>query len=121
MPNSNGVVGHIFQISNGVCDNRKSNLRNSKQIDNSRNSLKPKNNTSGFKGVSYNKKTGKWEAYIGYNFKTIHLGLFTNKKDAIKARVKKEIELFKEYSTLYPKFVECSKDIDKLIDVIINE
>ncbi len=43
-----------------------------------------KNNTSGFKGVSYTKKTGRYNAKIKVNYKSIHLGYF---KTAIEAGV----------------------------------
>ena len=41
-----------------------------------RNTRIPKNNTSGYKGVSYYKKTGKYIALISINKKQIHLGYF---------------------------------------------
>ena len=46
------------------------------------------NNTSGVTGVSRRKtKSGdRWDAKIGFQGKTIHLGSFTNKEDAIRAR-----------------------------------
>ena len=50
----------------------------------------PKNNTSGHKGVSFDKSRGLWCAYIFFHYKKIHLGRFTNKDDAIKARQKAE-------------------------------
>jgi hypothetical protein len=42
-----------------------------------------KNNTSGCKGVSFNKERRKWSASIQYNKKSIFLGLFENKTDAM--------------------------------------
>lgn len=52
-------------------------------------------NTSGYKGVSYTKKTKKWKASI--TFKGIHhyLGSFSNKQDAIDARKEAEEKYFK--------------------------
>lgn len=52
-----------------------------------------KNNTSGTKGVYFNKKLRKWQAYIRVNYKMIYLGVYENKEDAIKARLEKEREL----------------------------
>lgn len=52
-----------------------------------------KNNTSGRKGVYFEKRTGKWMAYITVNKKMIYLGRYDNKEDAIKAREEKEREL----------------------------
>ena len=55
-----------------------------------------KDNTSGHKGVSFNKKTEKWVAFIVIDKKHIHLGTFNNKNDAIFARAKAEIDLKKK-------------------------
>lgn len=44
-----------------------------------------KNNTSGYRGVSYRKRNKKWEAKISINSKTMHLGLFSIPKLAAKA------------------------------------
>ena len=41
-----------------------------------RNTRIPKNNTSGYKGVSYDKKANKYKAQIKVNNKRIYLGLF---------------------------------------------
>ena len=42
----------------------------------SRNQRIQKNNTSGYKGVSYNKRNGNYQTYIKIKFKKIHLGTF---------------------------------------------
>lgn len=55
----------------------------------------PKNNTSGHKGVSWNKSHQKWQAYIGIHGKTIKLGYFDNIEDAIRVREEAEQEYFK--------------------------
>lgn len=79
-------------------DNRKFNLRACKQSDNVKNRSVPKSNTSGFIGVSYNKRGNKWYAYISCD-KVLHsLGYYTNKYDAIVARLKAEKEYFGEFS-----------------------
>ena len=55
------------------------------------------NNTSGITGVSLYKQTNKWRAYIEYNQKYIHLGLFNTKEEAIKARKEAELKYFGKY------------------------
>ena len=60
-------------------DNRFNNLRLATDSQNSRNQKKSKDNTSGFKGVSWDKQHKKWRARIGVNNKTINLGYYTNK------------------------------------------
>lgn len=69
----NGFIDHINGVRN---DNRLCNLREATNQENQRNSLIRKDNTSGFKGVSFHKSTGKWAANIRLNNKLKHLGLF---------------------------------------------
>lgn len=45
-----------------------------------------KSNTSGYKGINWNKKLGKWIARITVDYKTIHLGTFSKLEDAVRAR-----------------------------------
>jgi hypothetical protein len=54
----------------------------------------PKNNTSGHKGVWFDKSRGKWTAYINVHRKKIFLGRYTTIEDAIKARELAEGEYF---------------------------
>lgn len=75
-------------------NNRRYNLRPATQFDNSKNASVPKNNTSGYIGVSWNKQKNKWNAYIMVNYKKKSLGTFVNKEDAIVARLKAEKECF---------------------------
>jgi hypothetical protein len=69
---------------NGL-DNRKRNLRRATRSENAANKAKPKNNTSGYKGVSWHALSNKWRAYIKVNQKWKHLGLFSSAKAAAKA------------------------------------
>jgi len=55
---------------------------------------KPKNNTSGHKGVSWCKSKGMWEAYISVHNKRIHLGRYHDIEDAVKARIEAEEKYF---------------------------
>jgi hypothetical protein len=62
---------------NGIkTDNRIKNLRLATNAQNSQNKGKTKSNTSGYKGVSKCKRTGKWRAQIMVNLKAINLGVF---------------------------------------------
>ena len=54
------------------------------------------NNTSGFVGVRYVGKENMWVAVITVNKKTIYLGYFAVKEDAIRARQEAEILHFQE-------------------------
>lgn len=54
----------------------------------------PVNNTSGVKGVSWNKEKEAWDAYIGIHGKRIRLGRYANFEDAVKARKRAEEEYY---------------------------
>jgi hypothetical protein len=79
-------------------DNRKSELRIIDNSKNQMNSVIKKNNTSGCKGVSWDKRAGKWYAYINVNKKRINLGKYINFEDAVKVRKGAEEKYFGEYS-----------------------
>ncbi|ARK33948.1 AP2/ERF family transcription factor [Lactiplantibacillus plantarum] len=67
-----------------------------------------KNNKSGIRGVSWDSSRSKWEAKITFKQKTIHLGRFDNKKDAINARKKAEKKYF------HPILEKFRRDKDNL-------
>lgn len=69
---------------------------------------KPKNNTSGHKGVSWCKSKGMWEAYISIHNKRIHLGRYHNIDDAVKARVEAEEKYF-------DPLLEVRKDTEEVL------
>ena len=83
--NPNVLIDHI---NRNIYDNRKINLRKTNKQFNSFNE-KPirKNNTSGFKGVTWDKQTNKWAAQITITDKSIKLGRFANKNEAIKISI----------------------------------
>lgn len=57
----------------------------------------PKNNTSGVKGVSWNSKKRKWEAYIKFKGRKCGLGLYADIKDAAAARKAAEQRVFGDF------------------------
>ena len=78
-------IDHINEIKN---DNRISNLREATSSQNQRNRGAQKNNTSGFKGVSFFKRNGKWKSTICVNSNKKHLGYFDNPEEAHQAYCK---------------------------------
>lgn len=72
----------IDHINGDKSDNRICNLREATSLENNRNTEKNSNNTSGFKGVSYHKRIGKWQARSSMNGKRIHLGYFDIPEEA---------------------------------------
>lgn len=59
------------------------------------NTKKYKNNSSGKKGVCWNKRANSWEVSICFQKKKHYLGLYKNLEDAIKARKEAEEKYFK--------------------------
>ena len=62
------------------------NCRWVKTVTNCRNQRVRKDNTSGFKGINFDKKKNLWVARISVDKKRIYLGRFKDLSDAIKAR-----------------------------------
>ena len=84
------VVDHI---DNNSLNNRKDNLRLVTQKQNMRN---PNNKNHRGKKVGVTQCGNKWRTRITINSKSIHLGLFIDEDDAIKARKKAE-EFYNKY------------------------
>ena len=79
-------------------NNQRSNLRASGKAANMRNSVLSKRNTSGFKGVSYFKRTGKWTASVSIEGIQKRLGYFDSPEAAHLAyRVYLESQLGQNY------------------------
>ena len=66
----------IDHIDGDGLNNQKVNLRFCTHAENMRNRDLQKNNTSGYKGVSWSRKNKKWQAHIKYKGKQMGLGLF---------------------------------------------
>lgn len=89
------AIDHI----NGIrSDNRIINLREATLSQNAMNRIKAANNTSGYKGVSFHKQSGKWQASIKINGKQKYLGLFLSQKQAHNAYVNAAKVIFGEFS-----------------------
>ena len=76
----------VDHINHDKHDNRIENLRVVTHRENTKNRTIPKSNTSGFVGVVWCKGRGKWRAQIMVDGRSISLGRFVNKCDAIRAR-----------------------------------
>lgn len=79
-------------------DNRKYNLRIATRSQNNVNRDIQKNNTSGTAGVYKHSQCDKWTANVWRNNKTIYLGLFDTKEEAIAARKDAENKYYGEFS-----------------------
>ena len=92
---------------NKLCVDHKNNIRDDNRIDNLRwvtikencqNVSISSKNTSGYKGVYWDKSFNRWRANIFENGLKVHIGYFESLDDAVKARQKKANEVFGEYT-----------------------
>lgn len=90
----------VDHINRNILDNRRSNLRPATPSQNQINRVALSNNTSGFKGVSFDSKSDKWRAYLIKDGDQLNLGFYTAKEDAAKAYNVKAVELFGEFALL---------------------
>lgn len=90
----------VDHINGDPLDNRKCNLRIIDNKSNSRNQSLRIKNTSGYKGVSWDKRVRKFEAYIHVDYKKISLGFFNKKEDAAKIYNEAALKYFGDYAKL---------------------
>ena len=94
--------GKLIDHRNGdLTDNRIQNLRLASHSENMQNCKIQKNNTSGYKGVSWIASTNKWRSEIAVDKKRKLLGVFDCKMDAIAAYARASKLHHKEFSRLY--------------------
>jgi AP2 domain. len=89
---------YVDHINHNGLDNRKKNLRICTNQENLFNSKISKRNKSGVTGVYFSKDKSKWVADITLNRKTIHLGAFVNKEEAILVRKAAEKKYFGKFA-----------------------
>lgn len=75
----------IDHIDGNGLNNCRDNLRVCTHSQNQHNKKKMKRNTSGYKGVFFNKRDSNWKSMIMVNKKSVFLGYFSNPEDAYKA------------------------------------
>lgn len=91
------TIDHI----NGIrSDNRLCNLRECTRQENLFNMSRSRKNTSGFKGVSLIRSSGKWRSVIKCKGKMTYIGDFEQKEDAAMAYNAKATELFGRFAKL---------------------
>jgi hypothetical protein len=79
-------------------NNRWLNLRAATKAQNSQNRTIRQGNTSGFKGVSWNRNAKKWNAYINVDNRKKHLGYFASAQEAYEAHVAAAAENYGEFA-----------------------
>jgi hypothetical protein len=81
-------------------DNRRANLRRATHGQNMFNKRLYKNSTSGFKGVSQRKGSGRWAAQIQANGAHEYLGQYATAEDAARAYDARALALFGDFARL---------------------
>ena len=81
----------VDHINGRRTDNRIENLRPATRVQNQQNSRKPRNNTSGVKGVYWSRAAKKWQTQCRVNGTKYYLGRFVELTDAARA-----VRLFRE-------------------------
>ena len=92
-------------LNGNGCDNRRCNLRSCTHSQNLRNSRKPahrRGNTcsSKYKGVTWHKQAGKWQAQIGGSSDKPYLGMFDHEKEAAVEYNAEAAKLFGAFANL---------------------
>jgi hypothetical protein len=90
-------VDHID--GNGL-NNQKSNIRNCNRSQNQMNRINQANNTSGYKGVTWNSHVGSWQAQLKVGGKQLYLGCHKNILNAAVAYNDAAIKHFGEFARL---------------------
>lgn len=85
-------------INRDKLDNCRENLRIATRSQNKANSVKHRDNTSGFKGVCFDKSRNRWLATLGFNGKQLYLGRYRDKKEAALAYDNAAKEHFGEFA-----------------------
>ena len=92
--------GMIDHINGNTSDNRIENLRVVNNGQNKQNTFPPSTNTSGYLGVSFHKKSGKWAANIKIDGKMKYLGIHETPELASEAYKKAKAE-FHPFNEVY--------------------
>lgn len=90
----------VDHINGNRQDNRIANLRLATTSENLCNRGKPRNNTSGFKGVSWNTKFQIWQATIKFNGRNKNLGRFASREKAAEAYSKAALQYHGDFANL---------------------
>lgn len=87
----------VDHIHHDTLDNRKSEIRLCTKSQNQHNQERIKLSNTDSKGVHYNKRTHKFQAYIGVNKMNHHLGFYDTYNEAMAVRKQAEIDFHKEF------------------------
>lgn len=86
-------------INGNKLDNRRKNLRNVTHSQNQLHNRIPRNNTSGVKGVTWDKKNKMWQSQIKFGGKNVFLGRYKDLEMAKVARLSSALVIHELYFT----------------------
>lgn len=89
---------HIDHIDGNPSNNRLANLRPATPSQNQANRRLGKNNSSGIKGVCWDRQRHKWSAEVMVNRRKVHLGRFDHLEDAAAAYKNAAHKYFGEFA-----------------------
>lgn len=98
MHNGRWPVSLVDHKNHNTIDDRIDNLREATGTQNNGNRMVGSSNTSGFKGVCWDKRKGKWMAQIKIQRKCKHVGYFSSPEDAHDAYVEAASKAFGEFA-----------------------
>jgi hypothetical protein len=90
----------VDHVNGDGLDNRRENLRPATPSQNNANRRRSSVNSTGFKGVSLYKRTGRFRAYLGIGGTIRHLGYFATADEAARVYDAAAVEVFGEYALL---------------------
>lgn len=90
----------VDHINHDGLDNRKENLREASQQQNTFNTPKTSGRSSAYKGVSWHKRNELWTAYISVDRKKLYLGYFHDETQAALAYNRAAVFHFGEFAVL---------------------
>ena len=113
--------GDIDHINRDKADNSIKNIREATRAENMYNTKLRKDNTSGYKGVSLDKRKNKWMARIKINGKYKFLGYFNTPEQAHEAYCRAaelyHVDFFNDdYASLKRTLIQARKRINELED-----
>lgn len=107
---------HYDHKNRNPFDNRRENLREATHSQNMMNRNISSNNTSGVIGVGWHKKSNQWQSRIYINKVQQTLGMFSDKEEAIKARLVAEQKYYGEFAPQKHLFKQYGIGVDECDD-----
>jgi hypothetical protein len=93
---------HVDHENGDGLNNQRHNLRIATPSQNQHNTRMRKDNTSGVKGVSFHRQSGRWHPHLSYQGQQIPLGYYDTFEEAVAVRKAAELEYHGDYARSDP-------------------